>query len=242
MIGFVVAGVGATFTAFVSVVYWQPQWIMDILQSWYPDVLFKVKTERKFVALTIDDGPTAKTTPLILDVLKEYDVKCTFFLIGRQIEKDGNEKLIERMRNEGHELGNHTYHNTPAIALPIKTLEKQIVKVDKMLYPDSNDQPKVKSFRPGHGYFSKTMVEKAKELGYRTVLGDIYPHDPIVMSSTINSAYVLHRVHPGGIIILHDGNIGPRSGTVATLKTILPKLKEMGYEITTVANLLEQTK
>jgi peptidoglycan/xylan/chitin deacetylase (PgdA/CDA1 family) len=234
----IAGAVGALFTVAFSA-YIQPRWIVSKLQERYPDVFFCTKTEKKIVALTIDDGPTANVTPGILDVLREHDCKCTFFLIGERIVSDGNEAIVQRIRDEGHELGNHTWTNSPSWKLPIPELEDQLKKVDALLYPEG-DYQQVKCFRPGHGWFSKEMVAKAKEIGYRTVLGDIYPHDPIVASSYANSTYVLNRVHPGGVIILHDGK--QRMHTVETLKIILPKLKEMGYEVTTVSSMIEQTR
>jgi peptidoglycan/xylan/chitin deacetylase (PgdA/CDA1 family) len=230
-----ILAVAVLFVTVAFSVYIQPRWAISLLQKIYPDVLFKIKTKKKIIALTIDDGPTATLTPQILDLLEQHNCKCTFFLIGSQIIKDGNEKLLERMRKEGHELGNHTWEDVASRKLPIDELEKQIKRVDKLLFPNTQDVSKV--FRPGHGRFTKEMVETAKSLGYRTVLGSVYPFDPQFKNVTINSTFVEKRVHPGAIIILHDG--ATRTHTIPTLQRVLPKLKEMGYEVTTVTELLK---
>lgn len=86
------------FAVFISIVlfavYIQPRFVVRYLAKTYPAVLFNVNTDSKFVALTIDDGPSSKVTPQILDTLKKYNVKATFFLIGSQIA--GNEKVLQR--------------------------------------------------------------------------------------------------------------------------------------------------
>src|SRR5690606_13498304 len=85
----------------------QPFFIIRFLAKKNPEVLYFANTERKVVALTIDDGPHADVTPYILDVLKKYSAHATFFLLGENIKANGY--LIEKMKSDGHEIGNHLF-------------------------------------------------------------------------------------------------------------------------------------
>jgi len=119
---------------FVVVALWQPDWLVDsIHQLLLPTdpkeraksngVLFRVKIKRpdvnKVVALTLDDAPHKTLTPAILDVLKENNSRATFFCIGSHIEKV-DPALIQRMRDEGHELGNHLMKDEAALVFPLR--------------------------------------------------------------------------------------------------------------------------
>jgi peptidoglycan/xylan/chitin deacetylase (PgdA/CDA1 family) len=90
----------------------QPDWLLETLSK---RVTYSVRTQKPIVALTIDDGPDASTTPVILDLLIEYQAAATFFVITDRIP--GNEHLLERMIEEGHELGNHMTNEEPSIRL-----------------------------------------------------------------------------------------------------------------------------
>ncbi|KAL0487080.1 peptidoglycan-N-acetylglucosamine deacetylase [Acrasis kona] len=222
-------------TAAVGIaVYFQPKFIVDTLSHLFPEVLFRTNTTKKIVAITFDDGPDSDTTPQILDELAKYNSKATFFLVGSEILKENNSRLLDRMRSEGHELGNHTMYDRATIKLSKDEFTEELKSVDRLIYPEGDVTQECKLFRPGCGYFTNSMVTIAKQLGYRTVLGDIYPHDPIVKNHKINSWYVINRTHPGGIVILHD----KRKHTIPALQTILPALKQKGYEIVTVSELL----
>src|SRR5262249_30639712 len=154
----------------------------------------------------------------------------TFFLIGDHIR--GNEPLLERMRHEGHELGNHLARDYPSILLSPDQFEKEIVEVDRLIRPTGVS----KWLRPGHGWYTPRMLRQIKERGYRCALGSIYPHDTEVRSVWVTTGYILRRVFPGGIIIIHDGpKVGLKS--VQVLKEVLPALKSKGYKVVTLTQL-----
>lgn len=223
-------------------IYIQPRPVVQIIAHLNPDVMFYVPTKEKVVALTIDDAPTRHDTPLILDILKENGVQATFFCIGHNIMyEDPNGATLKRMHNEGHELANHMFEDKPSYRLSEQEFEKQLITVDKLIQNvtlHSNDtsskNTSTKWFRPGHGFFTHRMLEQVSMHGYKTALGSVYPHDPAISFSSINSYFVLNRVHPGAVVILHN-----RPWTISTLKTILPRLKDMGYKVTTLSGLLQ---
>ncbi|RDL35972.1 uncharacterized protein BP5553_06584 [Venustampulla echinocandica] len=150
------------------------------------------------VALTLDDAPSDETAN-ILNTLKIYGAKVTFFIGGGQVANHPG--LLQRIRDVGHEAGNHAWADEPSIMLPLTELERQIKEVEVILLVNPGSS---KYFRLGSGLFNKKLVDKVKSLGYRLVLGSIFPHDPQIHNAKINAAHVLSILKPGGIIIMHD--------------------------------------
>lgn len=164
-------------------------------------------------------------------------MKATFFCIGDQIvnEKDGRE-ILERMKEEGHELGNHAWFDEASYQLPLREYESQTEQVENLLPPLSPGQKRL--LRPGGGLFSKQMREMIQRKGYLLALGDVYPHDPQLPFPKINARFVLGHVHPGAIVILHDR----REYSVEEVELVLKGLEEGAWELVTVSRLLEIEK
>jgi len=193
-------------------------------------VLFFVETPLKLVALTIDDAPNAEVTPRILDVLKAHSAHATFFLIGDYVA--GNEHLLERMRQDGHELGNHLFYDERSVCLHPSNFERQLLEVDRIVQPGPS-----KWCRPGGGWYRKWMLEKMEKHGYRACLASVYPFDPYIRNARLISAYLRWRVFPGCIVVLHDGK-AEREQAVQVLERVLPALHEHGYRVVTVTELV----
>jgi peptidoglycan/xylan/chitin deacetylase (PgdA/CDA1 family) len=134
----------------------------------------------------------------VLDLLKVYWAKATSFVIGSQIA--AHPDLLQRMHDEGHEIGNHAWGDEPSVRLPLSEFERQIKEVEYLVPQNPGS---AKHFRPGSRFFNKIM-DKIMSLGYRVVLGSIYPHDPQIHNLVRNSKHVLSMLRPGGIIIMHD--------------------------------------
>lgn len=227
-------------------IYKPPLFIIEFLQWKNPDVLFHVPLPKsqRVVALSIDDAPSGETAK-ILDLLKAYSAKSTFFVIGNQIS--AYPELLKRMRDEGHEIGNHAWADEPSVKLPLPELERQVKDVERLILansqsPDGDTAPGgaedhvsvPRYFRPGSGFFSTKMVRKVKSLGYRVVLGSIYPHDPQIHSPRLNSGHVLSMVRPGGIIIMHDR----RPYSAQQLEMVLRGLDAGGWAVESIGGLL----
>jgi peptidoglycan/xylan/chitin deacetylase (PgdA/CDA1 family) len=200
-----------------------------------PSVSYFVPTEQRVVALTIDDGPDPEATPRILEVLDRHDARATFFLIGNQIQ--GNEALLGKMRDHGHELANHTFRERASIGLPGTQLARDLERTDALLRPFGA----VEWFRPGSGAFTPAMLDLATNRGYRTALGDVYPLDAWVPSSRFHSWYILRSVRPGSIVVLHDSK-GRGQRTAETLDRVLPALRERGFRVVTLSELASAAK
>jgi peptidoglycan/xylan/chitin deacetylase (PgdA/CDA1 family) len=222
----------AFFLLFGVAVWLQPEWVIARLRRISPDVLYSVETQQPYIALTIDDGPDAQTSALILDLLTDYDARATFFLITERIP--GNEALVRRMIAEGHELGNHLTADEPSIRLPIPEFESKLIQADEVLSEYSDPE----WMRPGSGWYNEEMLAVVKEHNYRCALGSVYPYDPQLSWAWFSSQYVLWKVKPGDVIVLHDyQNRGQR--TVAALEAILPELERRGFKVVTLSELVE---
>lgn len=229
-----VAVVGLVVLPFYTV-YKPPSWVIDYFQSKWPDVLWRVSTSAKVVALTIDDGPSEYTAE-IMSILEENRAAATFFIIGSQVA--GREKSLVELVRRGNELANHAMHDEPSRSLSDTDLVHQVDTVDEMVrtaYASAGVDPPPKYFRPGSGFFSAKMRARLKTMRYRLVLGSIYPHDPQIPFAGVNARHILSMLKPGGIIICHDR----RSWTPPMLRQILPEIRKMGYRVVTVSELID---
>ena len=219
-------------------IYKPPALLVRYLQWRWPDVLWRISTSSKVIALTIDDGPSEYTNE-IMQILHSNGATATFFIIGSQVA--GHDKTLQDLIRNGNELGNHAMHDEPSRSLSDGTLADQIHSVEEIIheaYTAVDAEPPPKYFRPGSGFFSERMRKILGKLGYRLVLGSIYPHDPQIPFWRINATHILSMLRPGGIIICHDR----RSWTVSMLQKVLPEIRRKGYRITTVTELLREAR
>ncbi len=216
--------------ALILVALIRPGPVIRWLARRYPDVLFHWSTEEPLVALTIDDSPHPTWTPQILDVLAELDAHATFFLIGDRIP--GNEGILRRIVDEGHELGNHLMANAPSIRLAPAEFERQLRQTHALLAPYGP----VRWFRPGSGWYSRRMLDQIQRHGYRCAMASAYAYEFLPVSAPYAARHILLNIRPGGVIILHDGPVD-QERTVAVLERILPALRRRGYRVVTLSEL-----
>ncbi|PSR75535.1 putative polysaccharide deacetylase [Coniella lustricola] len=225
------------------IIYRPPRPLIRSFQRRWPDVLWEVSippsaNRQKYIALTIDDAPSEYTRE-ILEILRDNDAHATLFVIGGQV--DGREEVLREVVAAGNELGNHAMHDEAARGLDLDVLRDQMERVQTLInraYAAAGVRtgaPAHPYFRPGSGLFSTEMRAMVSKLGYKLVLGSIYPHDPQVPYWWLNAWHILSMARDGGIIVCHDR----RSWTIPMLKKVLPELKKRGYKIVTVTELLE---
>ncbi|ROW11578.1 hypothetical protein VMCG_01310 [Cytospora schulzeri] len=235
-------------------IYRPPRLLIRYFQHRWPDVLWEVSSPPphllegkygpgvdKVIALTIDDAPSEYTRE-ILALLEANDAHATLFVIGGQVE--GREEVLREAVAAGNELGNHAMHDEAARGLDLEVLEDQIGRVQGLIrqaYADADagveggGAPRHQYFRPGSGIFSTDMRALVDRLGYRLVLGSIYPHDPQLPYWWLNAWHILSMARNGGIIVCHDR----RGWTIPMLRKVLPELRRRGYRVVTVTELLE---
>lgn len=202
------------------------------------DIVDSVPVNDKVVALTYDDGPNEPYTSMLLDVLKEGGAKATFFLVGNNV--DTYPDVVGRIRAEGHEIGNHTYDHLPLRGVPASVTRAEIENGEAAILAAVGVRPRL--FRSPHGVITTDLSAICNELGYVIIGWSVSGHDWDTSSATGIARSVLNAVHPGAIILLHDGegiHLGTdRMPTVEATRIILQELSTRGYRTVTVPELL----
>jgi peptidoglycan/xylan/chitin deacetylase (PgdA/CDA1 family) len=190
------------------------------------ELVSDVTTERKVVALTFDDGPS-EYTERFLDVLREKEVRATFFEIGQ--EMPGREAAMRRILAEGDEIGDHTMNHVefPGYA--------QIAGAAHRIERYTGFRPCL--FRPPGGAVNSSVVATAGSLGLKTIIWDVDPRDWSLPGSAEIYSNIIGHTRPGSIVLMHDGG-GPRDETLAVLPRIIDTLRGEGYGFETVSELL----
>ncbi|MEW9079450.1 polysaccharide deacetylase family protein [Terrisporobacter glycolicus] len=200
------------------------------------DIFFKNGSrEEKIIALTFDDGPHPKETHEVLDVLNKYNVKGTFFVVGKHANWY-SEPLI-RAAKEGHEIGNHTFTHPDISNLSSEDIKKEIKECEDTLVKLTGKKPTL--FRPPYGSYSKDKLgEIAKECGYKIILWTtIDAKDWKNPPSSQISNIIINKAQNGDIILLHDY---ATENTVKALDTIIPEMMKKGYKFVTVSELINK--
>lgn len=204
------------------------------------EVVWEVPTEEKVIALTFDDGPDPEDTPYILDLLKEYDVKATFFIIGNKAERYPD--LVKREADEGHELANHTYrHLYFSNKVSERQFKEELSKTQEAIFKASGLRPHL--FRPPGGYYNDTLVRIAKKEGFKVVMWSWHQNTNDWNTPGVGkiTSTVLNNARNGDIVLFHDYVEG-KTQTIPALKQILPELRDRGYRFVTISELLTYSK
>jgi cellulose synthase/poly-beta-1,6-N-acetylglucosamine synthase-like glycosyltransferase/peptidoglycan/xylan/chitin deacetylase (PgdA/CDA1 family)/spore germination protein YaaH len=196
------------------------------------------------VAITFDDGPDPEWTPKILDILKAANVKAAFFLVGVNAERYPS--LVQRIVNEGHEIGNHTYYH-PNLALCWPEHVRLELNATQLLI-ESIVGRATTLFRPPYAADTQpsqiselTPLQIAQEMNYLTVLENIDPQDWAKPGADIILQRIKQQRRDGSIILLHDGG-GDRSQTVTALPRILDWLRTRGDTVVPLSTLMGTTR
>lgn len=192
-----------------------------------------VCTDEKKVALTFDDGPHYKYTEQILDILKKYGVKATFFVIGVNAEK--YPQKVKRISDEGHEIGNHTYSHLNLKELDEKEIRQELIKGERIIEKITAKKPKL--LRPPGGTYSDTVVKTASEMGCDVILWSQDTRDWAHTPADKIACGIIDNVKGGDIVLFHDF-VSPDTPTPEALEKIIPQLLKSGYKFVTVSELI----
>jgi len=194
-----------------------------------PDPLEKEKEkddkEYKRIALTFDDGPDLKYTPQVLDILKEKHVHATFFVVGIQVNK--YPEMLERIVNEGHSLGNHSYSHRSFTKLTPEEIMQEIEKTDRAMMDAVGFIPNM--VRPPYGATNDDVTDILEKYGREEVLWNIDPRDWAGTSVKEMFANVKKNARDGGNILLHSFGGKHIANTVDLLPMLIDELLEQGY-------------
>ena len=185
-------------------------------------------TKPKYVALSFDDGPSLKYTPMMLDVLEENGVKASFFLIGRNITEE-TAPIIRRMVQMGCDVENHTYSHPNLTQISDDQILEEVAKTDSLIEVYAGVKPEY--LRPpftAHNARVAGLIDGKifiAGLSCRDWRAEMPVEDRVTMT--------LDRVDDGRILLFHDTN----ERTVEAMKTIIPELKARGYNIVSISEL-----
>ncbi len=191
--------------------------------------------DKKLIALTFDDGPHPKETNQVLDVLKKYNIKATFFIAGKHA--NWYPKALVRASKEGHEIGNHTFNHPDISNLTKSQLEEEILKCEDILIKLTGKKPRL--FRPPYGsYKQEELALIAKKLKYKIVLWtSVDARDWENPGANVIVNKIINNVKNGDIILLHDY---ATNNTVEALDMLIPKMIEKGFKFVTVSEIIKK--
>jgi peptidoglycan/xylan/chitin deacetylase (PgdA/CDA1 family) len=185
------------------------------------------------IALTFDDGPHPRYTPRILDVLDEYNIKATFFVVG--INAENYPDTIENVIKKGHEIGNHTFTHPQVSSLDPETLKDEVERCESTIYGLTDR--KTKLFRPPEGMIDSDVKKVLGKLDYKVILWDIDTKDWAHTPPKKIAENVISNISSGDIILMHD-YISYNSPTLEALELFIPVLLEKGYSFVVVSELI----
>ncbi|NMB98573.1 MAG: delta-lactam-biosynthetic de-N-acetylase [Clostridiaceae bacterium] len=190
------------------------------------DGIYVGDTSKKVIYLTFDEGYENGYTPQILDVLKENDVKTIFFVTGSYIDR--NPELVQRMLDEGHQVGNHTINHPSLPDLDFEKLEDELLGLDKKFHEKFGTS--FKYMRPPSGEYSERTLAAAKQLGYKTIFWS-FAYDDWYADKIRGADYAYNKVmanlHNGAVLLLHAVS----KDNADALDRIIKDIKAQGYEI-----------
>ncbi|MEJ3744830.1 polysaccharide deacetylase family protein [Actinomycetes bacterium KLBMP 9797] len=182
------------------------------------------------VALTFDDGPQPPYTGQVLDVLERYGVPATFFCVG--LHAGGHPDELIRMREQGHQLGNHTWSHPFLQELSRTELAAQVERAGEAVATASGG-PVPAVFRPPYGSRTPQVLRWLAELDPTIVLWDAEAADWAMPGAGVIARRILDQARAGSVVLLHDGG-GDRRQTVAALPEIIEGLLARGHRFVTV--------
>jgi len=172
--------------------------------------------------ITFDDGPELKSTPIILDVLENAGAKATFFLIGKNIEK--YPEMVELLISNGHEIGEHSYfHIHPWKSGPFGTLN-DLIKSHQTFRKFISGQ-EIEYFRPPYGKFNLITLLYIWFTGKKVIFWNVDPKDYQASSAEKVFQSVIENLHPGMVLLLHDGRMNCNENYDVTVKAVAAILK-----------------
>lgn len=196
-----------------------------------PKIIAKGNSNEKSIALTFDDGPNSSSMFSLLDLLKEYNIKATFFVIGQEVEP--HQKALKRAFDEGHEIANHSYTHSNFAKLDQKTLEFELDGTNNTIFKIIGKKPKI--YRAPYGIFSRSL----KIASTFDLVPVMWSLDTLDWNSKTTSQsiteYIKANVKKNDIILMHT--LSKNYKSYEALKTLIPYLIKEGYTFKTVSQI-----
>ena len=198
------------------------------------NAICRVDCEDKRIALTFDDGPHPVYTKEILDILSDYGVKATFFIIGKNAEK--YPYLIIDEISDGHEIGSHTFSHKYLCNLSVSEMNYQLEHNETVL--SSICDYRFKLLRPPGGIISDRLNNLCDRYSYKMILWSVDTRDWTIPDPARVVDTVERNVKSGDVILMHDYVCATHSSTPEALRSIIPDLLGKGFRFVTVSELI----
>lgn len=190
-----------------------------------------VRNDGNYIALTFDDGPHPRNTPRLLDILRQRNIKATFYVIGKSVNL--YPEIARRIVAEGHEIGNHTYNHPNLTRLSNSKVREELNITREAIIRATGVKPR--TMRPPYGALRTNQRQMIKsEYGYPTILWDVDPLDWKRPGTAVVKSRILNGTRSGSIVLAHDLH----STTVDAMPTTLDALLAKGFRFVTVSQLL----
>jgi peptidoglycan-N-acetylglucosamine deacetylase len=200
-----------------------------------PATYAQARVDQPYIAMTFDDGPSAENTPRLLEMLKQRNIKATFFLIGQNVVS--NPDLVRRILAEGHEIGNHSWTHPQLSKLSDDRVTAEITKTQDAIKDASGFTPTI--LRPPYGAITPRQREWIQSrFGLNIILWSVDPFDWKRPGASVITQRILSQTRPGAIILSHDIHKQTVDAMPATLDALIAK----GYKFVTVSQLIAMNK
>jgi peptidoglycan-N-acetylglucosamine deacetylase len=196
----------------------------NIQSNFYTKSICFGNRQGRSVVLTFDDGPDAQVTPMILDVLKQHQVKAVFFIIGSKAEK--NPELIKRINKEGHILGGHSYsHHFFFDLFSAAKMKEEMRRTEHLVYTITGK--KIKLFRPPYGVTNPPLARSIRMLGYQSVGWSLKSNDIVIKNEEEIVQNLMSALRGGDIVLFHDN----KPWTVNVVDRFIRSIREKDFAI-----------
>ncbi|HEY9638947.1 MAG TPA: polysaccharide deacetylase family protein [Coleofasciculaceae cyanobacterium] len=213
--------------------------VHKVLKPVFPDCLWVGCADTKVIALTFDDGPHAKFTPQLLEVLDRYQVKASFFWLGTCVDRSPS--IARAVWQQAHWIGLHGYLHTAFPRLSAHELQDSLARTQlaiaqacqvELTYVQQN----IRDVRPPNGFFTPQTLAYLRQWHYRPVMWSVVPEDWVRPGVEIVAQRVLQQIQNGSLVVLHDGYCGGED-VAATVDQLIPLLQQQGYQFVTIDQL-----
>jgi chitin deacetylase len=220
---YIATGLGAILFAIIASFQYSRSW----KHAFFIDPIYRISSGEKVVALTFDDGPSEARTPALLELLDQYNIKATFFMLGQNIEK--YPEVANEVFKKGHLIGNHSYDHPRMILKSRKFIKSQIFKTDSLIR--STGQKEVVYFRPPGTSKNILLPLVIKSMGKKLVTGTYDPPSEYALDYDAGkvAGEVITNASPGSIIYLHDGKSNGKEEFIKSVELIIDGLRREGY-------------
>jgi peptidoglycan/xylan/chitin deacetylase (PgdA/CDA1 family) len=206
-----------------------------IVKKLFPDYFWEISTNKKELYLTFDDGPTPDITNWVLETLKPFNAKATFFCIGDNIKK--HPEIFSQIVNEEHSIGNHTHNHIKGWNTETKQYLENVAIAEEVIASQIFQPSNVNLFRPPYGQIKPKQGKKLMALGYKIVMWDVLSFD---WDKTVSNQeclnHVISKSKNGSIVVFHD-SIKASYNMKFALPKVLEHFTEKGFSFKAISSI-----